>query len=205
MDLDVVDLIYYLRSYQQISKYINLEPKETMPLGSCIGTWNELLGKERKKKESRAGSSALSSNALGFGLMPRRWPRPIFHLSHRLVVHPSCQWFNLFGSKPHCWVLPSAIGFYPPLLGSTLRCWVPPFVVGFHPSSLCSTLHRWVLPLVVGFCLPSLGSTPRCHGTLIDVVAPVSITCICYLHISYIGYCPITRYIHSISCPPPKF
>jgi len=30
-------------------------------------------------------------------------------------------------------------------------------------------------------------------------------TCICYLHISYIGYCPITRYIHSVSCPPPKF
>ena len=30
-------------------------------------------------------------------------------------------------------------------------------------------------------------------------------TCICYPHLSYTGYCPITRYIHSASCPPPKF
>jgi len=175
MDLDVVDLIYYLRSYQQILKNINLEPKETMPLGLCISTWNELLEKERKKKKSGAGSSALSSNTPGFGSMPQRWPRPILHPSHHLVVRPSHRWFDPFGLKPRHWVLPSAVGFYPPSLGSTLCRWVLPFIIGFHPSSLCSTLCRWVLPLVVGFCLPSLGSTSQCRGTLINVVAPVSI------------------------------
>ena len=133
MDLDVVDLIYYLRSYQQILKYINLEPKETTPLGSCIGTWNELLGKERKKKESGAGSSVLSSNTPGFGSTPRHWPCPILRPSHRLVIHPSHRWFDPFGSKPRCWVLPSAVGFYPLSLGSTLCRWVLPFVVGFYP------------------------------------------------------------------------
>jgi len=169
MDLDVVDLIYYLRSYQQILKYINLEPKETTPLGSCIGTWNELLGKERKKTESGAGGSALSSNTPGFGSTPRRWPRPILRPSHRLVVRPSRWWFDPFGSKPRRWVLPSAVGFYPPSLGSTLRRWVLPFVVGFHPSSLCSTLRCWVLP-------SSLGSAFHRWVLPLDVVEPLSMS-----------------------------
>ena len=190
MDLDVVDLIYYLRSYQQILKYINLEPKETTPLGSCIGTWNELLGKKRKKKESGAGGSALSSSIPGFGSTPRRWPRPILHpshrpilcpshrpilcpshrpilcLSHRLVVCPSRWWFNPLGSKPRSWVL----------LGFTLRRWALPFVVGFYPSSLGSTPHRCALPFVVGSYPSSLGSAFHHWVLPLDVVEPLSMS-----------------------------
>jgi len=184
MDLDVVDLIYYLRSYQQILKYINLEPKETTPLGSCIGTWNELLGKERKKKESGAGGSALSAQlqypGLWFDASALASPHPSSvsspcRPSVSSVVRPVWVQASSLGYALCRWVLPSVVGLYPSSLGSTLRRWVLPFIIGFHPSSLCSTLRRWVLPLVVGFCLPSLGSTPRCRGTLIDVVAPISI------------------------------
>ena len=124
----------------------NLEPKETTPLGSCIGTWDELLWKKKKKR--KAELAAQHSAPIPQALVQHLGVGPIFHPSHCLVICLSHWWFDPFGLKPRCWVLPSAIGFYPPSLGSTLHCWVLPFVVGFHPSSLCSTLRHWVLPSV---------------------------------------------------------
>jgi len=108
----------------------------------------------------------------GFGSTPHCWPRPILHPSHHLVIYPPRQWFNLLGSKPRCWALPSAVGFYPPgsifvvgvclpLLGSTFCHWVPPLVVGRCLPSLGSTPHRWALPSVVGFYPSSLGAAFR--------------------------------------------
>jgi len=38
----------YLSIISGLININDLEPKAT-PLGSCIGTWNELLGKRRKK------------------------------------------------------------------------------------------------------------------------------------------------------------
>ena len=156
MDLDVVDLIYYLRSYQQILKYINLEPKETTPLGLCIGTWNELLGKERKKRKAElvAQHSAPIPQALvrhlGVGLAPS-FVHLITLSSIRLIGGSICLGRSLVVEfYPLPLGFTSIVGLYP---SSQLHCWVPPLVAVLYPSSL-------VLPLVVGFCLPSLGSTP---------------------------------------------
>jgi len=138
-----------------------------MPLGSCNSTWNELL-KNNMKVELAAQPSA-PIRPQGFGSMPWRWPRPILHPSHRLVIYPSHRWFNPNGSKPRCcalcrwflpsgfylrhWALPSATGFYLPSLGSAPRRWALPY-------------RRWVLPLIVGRCLPPLGCT-LCRWTLL--------------------------------------
>lgn len=72
------------------------------------------------------------------------------------------------------WVIPSAVGFYPPLcsyppsLGSTLCRWVltsvagsypPPLpsAIGSYPPSLGRTFCHWGLPSTVGVYPPSLG------------------------------------------------
>ena len=121
-------------------------------MGSCIGTWNELLKKNTKVELAAQRSAPIQPQ--GFGSMPHCWPRPILHPSHHLVIYPPHQWFDPLGSKPHCWALPSAIGFYPP--GSI-------FIVGVSGlPPLGSTFCHWVSPLVIGCCLPSLGSTPHC-------------------------------------------
>ena len=188
MDLDVVDLIYYLRSYQQILKYINLKPKETTPLGSCIGTWNELLGKERKKKGKRSWRLSAQRSApipralvrhLGVGLAPS-FVRLIALSSVRLVGGSTCLGRSLvvglcplpLGFTLCRWALPFVVGFYSSSLGSTLRRWVPPLVAVLYPSSLGPTPRRWVLPSIVGF-YPSMSWNPyRCRGTHIDTVEP---------------------------------
>jgi len=134
-------------------------------LGSCIGTWNELL---KKKHESRAGGSALSSNTtpgiwFNTSLLASPHPSSISspcHLSASSVVRSIgieasslgsalCHWFLPSGFYLRRWGLrSSAIGFYLLSLGSAPRHWALPSIIGFHP-------------LVVGHCLLSLGSTPR--------------------------------------------
>jgi len=148
-------------------------------LGSCIGTWNELL--IIIKHESRAGGSALSSNTtpgIWFNASPLASPHPSStsspcHLSALSVVQSIgieasllgsalCHWFLPSGFYLHRWGLrSSAIGFYLLSLGSAPRHWVLPSIIGFRPSSLGAAFCCWVLPLVVGRCLPPLGYTPH--------------------------------------------
>jgi hypothetical protein len=120
MDLDVIDLNnLILDLINKINKYINLEPKETTPLGSCIGTWNELL----EKNETRAGGSALSSNPQGFGSTPSVGLAPSF-------------------------VCLIALSFAVRLVSSSIR-WGRSLVVGLCPLPLGSIFRRRALPLVV--------------------------------------------------------
>jgi len=132
-----------------INKYINLEPKCAVSLGSCIGTWNQLLGKKRKKKESRAGGSALSSNTpsgFWFDAWALALPHPSSvlspcHLSVSSVVRSVGVEASSLGSALRRWVLPSVVGLHPPSLGSALRRWALPSTAGFYPSSLSSALR----------------------------------------------------------------
>jgi hypothetical protein len=143
-----------------INKYINLEPKETILLGSCIGTWNELLEKKRRRKKQswRALSAQLQYplralvRRLGVGLA-QSFIR-LIALSSVRFVGGSIGWGRslVVGFCPlplskftlRRWALPLVVGFCLPSLGSALRHWAVPFVVGLY------TLRRWAVPLVVG-------------------------------------------------------
>jgi len=149
-----------------INKYINLEPKETILLGSCIGTWNVLLGKKREKKESRAGGSALSSNTpsgLWFDAAALASPHPS-------SVSSPC--------RPSVSSVVRSVGVEASSLGSALCRWVnlPPPSLGY-PSSLGSAFRRWVLPFVVWLYPSSLGSTQRRCCCISSVSAPSSSSC----------------------------
>jgi hypothetical protein len=156
-----------------INKYINLEL-----LGSCIGTWNELLGKKKKKKKKQ--SWRLSAQLryplralvrrLSVGLAPS-FVRLIVLSSVRLVGG-SIGWGRslVIGFCPLplgftlCrWALPLVVGFCLPSLGSTLRRWALPFVVGLYPPPMGSTLRRWVLPYAVVVVSPSFLPPPPHH------------------------------------------
>ena len=153
-----------------------------MPLGSCIGTWNELL--KNTKVELAAQRSALSSNKLpGIWFNASPHPSSILspcHLSTSSVVRSVgikasllgsalCHWFLPSGFYLRRWGLSSAAGFYLPSLGSTPRRWALPSIIGFYPLSSGAAFRCWVIPLVSELCLLPLGCTlslgPCCCGT----------------------------------------
>ena len=129
------------------------------------------------------------------GSNPLLFTQTFHHLAKPPVVGSKP---SVIGSEPSVvgfypplrrWVIPSAVGSYPPPLGHTLRRWVLPSIVGLCPSSLGPNLCCWVLPSTVTLChwvVPStIGSYPPLLGfTLRRWVLP-SIVGLCPLSLGY--------------------
>ena len=140
---------------------------------------------------------------------------PLHHLQFLVAFSTPSRSSTLTSSSPppphllHLLIVFSTpVSYFPCHCGATFagvlrvvvvsRRWLLPLT----PSSFCSVCHY----AGVAFPLSSFASWDTMLASYFLLVrCRVAFSLRRYISISYYGNCPITRYIHSVSCPPPKF